>query len=276
MKKPLLCLLFALFLAGCATVTPPPETTQPVTEVTTEPTTEPTAEPTTEPTTEPTAEPTTEPATEATLPEHSSLYIPDLSVEDVILYFNEVCLDAEFNDGGDPKVIQKWGSPIGYLIQGDATEADLEVLEGFVAWLNEMEGFPGLYPVEELFLADLQIHFCSYHDMLDIMGDQFEGCDGCVTFWYGGNNEIYDATICYVNTIDQYIRNSVILEEIYNGLGPVQDTWLREDSLIYAGYSEPQALTEIDELILKLLYHPDMKPGMTRGEAETVIRKLYY
>ena len=268
MKKPLLCLLFALFLAGCATVTPPPETTQPVTEVTTEPTTE--------PTTAPTAEPTTEPATEATLPEHSSLYIPDLSVEDVILYFNEVCLDAEFNDGGNPKVIQKWGSPIGYLIQGDATEADLEVLEGFVAWLNEMEGFPGLYPVEELFLADLQIHFCSYHDMLDIMGDQFAGCDGCVTFWYGGNNEIYDATICYVNTIDQYIRNSVILEEIYNGLGPVQDTWLREDSLIYAGYSEPQALTEIDELILKLLYHPDMKPGMTQAEAETVIRELYY
>ena len=248
--------------------TPPPETTQPVTEATTEATTEPTTAPTTEATTEPTAE--------TTLPEHSTLYLQDLSVEDVILYFNEVCLDAEFNDGGDPKLIQKWDSPIGYLIQGDPTEADLEVLEGFVAWLNEMEGFPGLYPAEEEFLADLQIHFCSYYEMLDIMGDQFEGSDGCVTFWYNGDNIIYDATICCVDSLDQHIRNSVILEELYNGLGPVQDTWLRPDSLIYGGYSEPQMLTEIDELILKLLYHPDMRPGMTPEEAEDVIRQLYY
>ena len=109
-----------------------------------------------------------------------------------------------------------------------------------------------------------------------MMGDQLVDSDGCVTFWYNGDNEIYDATICCVDTIDQYIRNSVILEELYNGLGPVQDTWLRPDSLIYAGYSEPQALTEVDELILKLLYHPDIKPGMTQKETEAVIRELYY
>ena len=265
MKKRLLCLLCALALAGCTPVTPPQETTQP-----------PTTEPTTEATTEPTTKPTTEPTTEPTQPEHSSLFIPDLSVEDVILYFNEVCLDAEFVNGGNAKLVQKWASPIGYRILGNPTEADLEVLEGFVAWLNEIEGFPGMYPAEEAFLADLEIHFCSYSEMLEIMGDQFAGTDGCVTFWYNGDNIIYDAKICYVNTLDQYLRNSVILEEIYNGLGPVQDTWLRPDSLIYAGYSEPQALTAIDELILKLLYHPDIKPGMTQEEAETIIRQMYY
>ena len=35
-------------------------------------------------------------------PNHSSLYLPDIAVEDVILYFNEVCLDAEVNNGGNP------------------------------------------------------------------------------------------------------------------------------------------------------------------------------
>ena len=75
---------------------------------------------------------------------------------------------------------------------------------------------------------------------------------------------------------DQEVRNSVILEEIYNGLGPVQDTDLRQDSLIYSGYSIPQELTEIDELLLKLLYHPDMKCGMNAAECEAVIRNLYY
>ena len=76
--------------------------------------------------------------------------------------------------------------------------------------------------------------------------------------------------------LDQEVRNSVILEEIFNGLGPVQDTDLREDSIAYSGYSIPQELTEIDELILKLLYHPDIVCGMNAQECEAVIRQLYY
>ena len=88
--------------------------------------------------------------------------------------------------------------------------------------------------------------------------------------------EIYDATICYRTDLDQYLRNSVILEEIYNGLGPIQDTALRPDSLIYQGFSEPQWVTPVDELILKLLYHPSILPGMDAQQCEQVIRSLYY
>ncbi|MBR6561952.1 MAG: DUF2927 domain-containing protein, partial [Oscillospiraceae bacterium] len=76
--------------------------------------------------------------------------------------------------------------------------------------------------------------------------------------------------------LSQTLRNSVILEEIYNGLGPVQDTNLRPDSLIYQAYSEPQWLTDIDELIMRLLYHPEIRPGMNAQECEQVIRRLYY
>ena len=219
----------------------------------------------------------TEPVGEDTVPveEHSELYIPGLDVEDVILYFNEVCLDAEINLNGDPSKLQKWMKPIAYYVDGNYTEEDLATLNGFVDWLNAMEGFPGLYPTYEAWSSDLEIYFCANEEMIARLGEDFWGCDGGVTFWYA-NHEIYEEIICIRNDISQHIRNSVILEELYNGLGPVQDSWLREDSLIYAGYSEPQALTEIDELILKLLYHPDMKCGMNREQCEAVIRELYY
>ena len=68
----------------------------------------------------------------------------------------------------------------------------------------------------------------------------------------------------------------MIQEEIYNGMGPVQDTDLREDSMIYSGYSTPQELTEVDKLIMTLLYHPSIDFGMTSAECESVIRQLYY
>lgn len=223
-----------------------------------------------------TAPETTVPEPEGpTEPEHSALYLPNVSVEDVIRYFNEVCLDSEFINSGNPSVVQKWTEPIYYSLYGECTDEDLATLSAFADWLNAVEGFPGLSQAKAPADTTLRIHFCSQPEMIDILGDNFWGMDGGVTFWYL-DDQIYDAVICYRTDIDQYIRNSVILEEIYNGLGPIQDTSLRPDSIIYSEFSQPQWLTPIDELILKLLYHPDIRPGMNAQQCEQIIRALYY
>ena len=214
----------------------------------------------------------TEPTTE---PEHSVFYIPGLDVEDVILYFCEVCLDAEIVNEGDATLLQKWTEPISYKIEGQPTDEDVAAVSDFTAWLNAVEGFPGVAQTQDPGAANLRIHFCSWEDMLVLMGEEFAGMDGAVTFWYL-DNEIYNGIICVRSDIGQHLRNSVIREEIYNGLGPVQDTALRPDSIIYSEYSEPQRLSVIDELIMQLLYHPMMQCGMNAAECETVIRQLYY
>lgn len=255
-KLTLPALLLAAVLAGCMRPSPLPAPSA------TAPTTEATVPETTVSTTAPT-EPTV------------SLTIPGVEIDDVITYFNEVCLDAEFHYDGNPSVIQKWNIPIRYMINGSPTDEDLAVLERFAAWLNTVEGFPGICQTEDPDEANLQIYFCSREELIDRLGNDFEGMDGGVTFWYR-ENAIYNAIICIRTDIEQYTRNSVILEEIYNGLGPVQDTDLREDSLIYSGFSTPQALHPTDELILKLLYHPFIRCGMNASECEAVIRNLYH
>jgi hypothetical protein len=209
------------------------------------------------------------------MPAHSPLYIEGVNVEDVIRYFNEVCLDAEMTNSGNPNKVQKWTQTIYYTLDDGATDADRTVIDGFVQWLNTLEGFPGIEETTDRALTTLTIHFCPQAQISEIMGDNFVDLDGGVTFYYE-NNEIYSGIICYSTDVDQYVRNSVLLEEIYNGLGPIQDTSLRTDSIIYSGYSTPQALTPMDELLLRLLYHPDIKCGMDAQECEAVIRKLYY
>ena len=273
MKKLIAVLLAALLLTACGETAAP--TTQPAETQATEAPTETIAAPT-ETTAAPTEAPTVPETTAATEPAHSSLYIEGLSVEDAIRYFNEVCLDAEFVNAGNATLLQKWITSIRYRIEGQPTEEDMAKLESFTAWLNTIPGFPGIAPAESQLATNLTIHFCTEQELLNILGDNFYGTDGGVTFWYNGANQIYNAVICYRTDLDQYTRNSVILEEIYNGLGPVQDTDLRTDSMIYAGYSTPQALTAVDELILKLLYSPEIKCGMTVSECEAVIRSLYY
>ena len=208
-------------------------------------------------------------------PIHSDLYIPGVSVEDVITYFNEVCLDAEYSEGGDSSLVQRWESPMYYYVDGAYTDKDMEMLEGFAQWLNTIDGFPGIYAAETPMQANVNIHFSTLQQMVDFLGNDFYTADGGVQYWYN-SNIINKAVIYYRYDISQYTRNSVILEEIYNGIGATQDTSLRTDSIIYTGFSEPQTLTEIDELLLKILYHPQIKCGMNADQCEAVIREIYY
>ena len=207
---------------------------------------------------------------------HSDLYIPGVSVENVITYYNEVVLDAEYSSGGNASLVQKWISPIHYIVYGSPTQKDRTVLSNYVSWLNTIPGFPGMQETSVDAQADLRIYFCSHSEMINILGSNMYYADGGVTFWYNGANQIYQEIICIRTDIDQTVRNSVILEEIYNGLGPVQDTALRTDSIIYTDYSTPQSLTAVDELLLKLLYNPQIKCGMNATQCEAVIRSLYY
>ena len=263
MKKLFAILLASLMLSGCTILSPEPdpETTPP---------------PVTAPSTQATelTEPSTEPSTEP-LPLHSELYMEGLSADALILYFEEVCLDAEVVNSGDPSRLQKWAEPLVYRIVGDPTDEDLAQLGLFTDWLDTVEGFPGIREAGPEDVPNMNIHFCDAGRMAELLGDWTWGCDGGVTFWYQ-EDKIWTATVCVRTDISQEVRNSVILEELYNGLGPVQDTDLRQDSIIWSGYSTPQWLTPEDMLILRLLYHPTLEPGMDRDACAKAIRALYY
>ncbi len=208
---------------------------------------------------------------------HSDLYIEGLDVETVIEYFAEVCLDTEYGDKTNNVYVRKWLEPIAYRVFGDYTESDRAVLEDFVAQLNGIYGFPGMYETDSEHDIDLEIYFCNERDFLAIMGDDFAGNWGGVSFWFWLENyEIYDETIAIRSDIPQFERESIIREEIYNGLGPVQDTECRYDSIIYQWSNAAQAMSPEDVLILKLLYHPSMRGGMGYDECAKVIRELYY
>lgn len=223
-----------------------------------------------------TASVVTEPPTAAaTVPQHSNLYIAGVPVEDVIGYFNEVVLNAEFINSGNPAYLQRWDEPIFYILSGTPTDEDLTTLSSFSEWLNTIDGFPGIHETDAAESANLSIYFCTESELISHLGDNFYGTDGGVTFWYM-DNKIYKGIICCRTDLDQQLRNSVILEELYNGLGPIQDTELRPDSIVYSGFSQPQQLTPMDELILKLLYHPQMQCGMDADACEGIIRQLYY
>lgn len=211
---------------------------------------------------------------------HSDLYLSDYSAQQIVKYFDEVVLHAEYSDGtGNTSVVQKWKEPIRYYIYGDPTDEDLAVLEQLFAQLNQIEGFPGIHPVsngEEL--HNLSISFLDRKDFNDAFSSAVNGEDayGAAQFWYyTATNEIHTAKVGYRTDIDQATRSSILLEEIVNMLG-VSDTVLRQDSIVYQYSNSNLALSDVDWVILKVLYNSAVDCGMDADSCKAIIEQLYY
>lgn len=258
----LLCLTLVLSLIGCRTVPSPTESTQQIIPAeTTVPVT------------------TSSTPIETTAPLHSALYLEGLHPEDVLTYFEEIVHQMEYSDGtGNPTLVQKWLTPIRYAIYGSPTDEDLEVLQSLFDQLNEIEGFPGIAPAEEEWSANLTLSFLDPDDFRDSFSDVVHGEDafGATQFWYyTDTGEIHTARIGYRSDLDQTVRSSILLEEIVNTLG-IADSLLRTDSIVYQYSNDNLALSDVDWLILKLLYHPSIECGMDEAETNAIIAELYY
>ena len=216
-----------------------------------------------------------EEASKSPTPYHSKLYLPNCSQQQMFDYFGEIVFNSEYGTGTSTSV-KKWNTPIRYRICGDATKKDLEVLTDLFTQLNKIDGFPGIYAADDE--ENLIISFLGVEDFNNSFSEFLKGEDayGATEFWYyNDTNEIYTARIGYRTDVDQATRISILIEEIVNTLG-VSDTEVREDSIVYQYSNDNTALSDIDWVILKLLYDPQIKCGMNTNSCNDILEKLYY
>ena len=208
-------------------------------------------------------------------PSHSKLYLPNCSQQQMIDYFGEIVFNSEYGTGTSTSV-KKWNVPIRYRIYGTATKKDLEVLTDLFAQLNKIDGFPGIYAADDE--ENLIISFLGVEDFNTSFSESVKGEDayGATEFWYyNDTNEIYTARIGYRTDVGQATRVSILIEEIINMLG-VSDTEMREDSIVYQYSNDNTTLSDIDWVILKLLYDPQIKCGMNADSCNDILKKIYY
>ncbi len=200
------------------------------------------------------------------------------TVEELLLYFSEIALDVENNH--DPQSdsasrIRKWMAPIYCQVLGEPTEEDLLVINDFLFRLNQVNGIPEIALTDDAELANHTILFCTQAELLELCPNADHSTNGYVTiWWYNADLQVHKAEICIRSDIDQQVRSRVILHEIYQSLGMLQDTY-RENSIVYLDTLTADGPNELDWLLLRLLYSESIRPGMNYGECETIIRELY-
>jgi len=223
----------------------------------------------------------TSPSTDATAtaPQHSDIYLPKYTVTQIIKYFKEIVLNMEFTDNPDAAaLVQKWMVPINYRIYGQTTDEDMITLNTLFAQLNEVDGFPGIYEAEEGAIENLSIYFMDRAGFNESFANVVHGEDayGAAQFWYyTATNDIHTGRIGYRTDLAQEVRTSVILEEIINVLG-ISDTVLRPNSIVYQYSDANTELSNVDWVIVKLLYNRAIECGMNTDQCTKIIKELYY
>ena len=66
-----------------------------------------------------------------------------------------------------------------------------------------------------------------------------------------------------------------MVEEIINSLG-ISDSTLRLDSIVYQNSNDNLVLSDVDIIILKLLYNQEIQCGMNYESCREIIENLYY
>jgi hypothetical protein len=95
-----------------------------------------------------------------------------------------------------------------------------------------------------------------------------------VAFSDRGNPNSYDQAIAWIRAEHPpLMRKSCVHEELAQGLGLADDSPRARPS-IFNDDDEFALLTAQDEALLGLLYHPDLRPGMTPDEARPILRRL--
>ncbi|WP_417809464.1 DUF2927 domain-containing protein [Thioclava sp.] len=97
----------------------------------------------------------------------------------------------------------------------------------------------------------------------------------CVVFAFSqGNSAVYSQAVAVIRgEHPPALRTSCIHEELAQGLGLAND-YPRARPSIFNDDEEFALLTHHDEMLLKILYDPRLRPGMTEAEARPIIEKI--
>lgn len=177
--------------------------------------------------------------------------------------FIAIALGTEFSPNGQTTGIphiRKWTQDLRIQVHGQPTPTDIATLELVVAEINvllgEVElGFVESEPNLEIFFV-AERNFSQYEASYQPVNHGF--------FWNeAAQGKIQRGRILISTTdINQTERSHLIREELTQSLGLMQDSLTDANSIFFQGWSQTQAYSLQDQQLLKMLYRPEIHPGM--------------
>ncbi|GMV04176.1 MAG: hypothetical protein AMXMBFR53_04570 [Gemmatimonadota bacterium] len=189
---------------------------------------------------------------------------------DEVDYFTEIALGFEF--GSASRVVRRWGQPVRFRVNGDATEADRAQLARVVSEINALTSLTDMVEVE----ADplVEIHFAPVSRFSEILPGYVPGNIGYFSVWFDGAGHFTRAVVLLASDREQEVRDHLIREEVTQILGLGRDSDLYPESIFYQPWSLVSEYAPVDRALVEMLYRPEVRPLMDEEAVTAVLRRL--
>lgn len=172
--------------------------------------------------------------------------------------------------------IIRWDKPIRVYIGGKPTRADRQKIDEFLLELAlRVPTLPNITITQDKSLAEIKIYFVPLKQMPNYVPGYVEGNWGMYNFSYN-NWRITEATVGIATDVtNQKSRNHLLQEELVGALGLGNDHMIYSDSILYQEWTTVQTLSEVDWLMLNMLYSPLVTPGMDKSKVHSVFMQAW-
>jgi hypothetical protein len=204
---------------------------------------------------------------------HSAISTPGEYTQEQIRYFMEVAIGAEYSNVKSAAKVRKWQEDLRIQVLGTPTNADLETLKTVVSEINELtNGTIRLQLVTTN--PNVTIHFAPEWKFKQLEPNYQPINYGY--FWTQWNNDtITSANILITSKqVTQKERSHLIREELTQALGLMQDSNRYADSMFYQPWTDVTQYSSLDRALIKMLYNPEIRPGMSQAQAIGVLNSL--
>ena len=188
--------------------------------------------------------------------------------------FKLCAFGAEYNSS--TSLLTRWEETVKIYVEGSPSKADMETLDDFMeecSW--KCPNMPALERVYDKTKANIVLYYGPLNTLTQHIDNYTEGNWGYFTYWYSDYRRVRGQIVIATDVTNQKQRNHLLKEELVGVLGLSNDHKMYTDSILYAPWTETQQLSEVDWIMLNMLYHRTVACGMSSDNACALLQQHF-
>ena len=197
---------------------------------------------------------------------------------EVVDYFKNIALGFEF--GNASQITRRWESDMRIFVGGTPSGTLTNELNQIVDELNALTSTSFSISIVDneaqsnyfVFFGSADEYGTLYPDSRDLAQSNW----GLFSiFWNGSNQLINGHMYVDINRASSLEQRHLLREELTQSLGLARDSERYTDSIFQQAFStKTTSYAQIDEDLIRLLYHPDMRIGLNATSVEEVLKDI--
>ena len=171
------------------------------------------------------------------------------------------------------KILTRWEETIKICVTGSPSNDDLRQLDRFIMDIaTHCPNMPNIRVVKNERDANLTVYYGPLKELSKHLDVYREGNWGAFSYTYSQGRMISAKVAIATDVNWKESKRHLLMEELVGTFGLTNDHYAYSDSILYQEWTTVGELSEVDWLMLNMLYDPDLSCGMSAKKAYDILR----